>query len=90
MKDKIKKGMVVYYAQCLSTAGIFEVLELKIRTVEDNWFVGTEKREKHAYLFYDKELGRTIFFDRNEALEIVKDAEKDYRSKHVDEIDYEE
>ena len=88
--NKIKKGSVVYYAQCLNFCAVFEVLELKIRTVEDNWFVGIENKEKHAYLFYDKAIGKEIFFDRKEALDVVKAAEKNCKRKFSDEKYYEE
>lgn len=35
-KNNITKGTVLYYAQCLETVGVFEVLELKVRTVEES------------------------------------------------------
>lgn len=89
-RERIKKGTVVYYAQCLPTIGTFEILELKIRTIQDNWFVGTEKREKHTYMFYEKDLNKTIFLDRDEALDVVKEAEKNCKCKYSDETYYEE
>ena len=88
--NKIKKGTVVYYAQCLEPCAVFEVLELRIRTVEDNWFVGIENKTKHAYLFYESSIGKTIFFDRKEALDVVKAAEKNCKKRFSDEKFYEE
>ena len=91
IKDKrIKKEKVVYYAQCLEPCAVFEVLELKIRTVCENWFVAIEKKEKHAYLFYEKDIGKCIFFDREDALAVVKAAEKNCKKKFGDEKFYEE
>lgn len=91
MEDKkITKGMTVYYSQCLDSCGIFELLELRIRTVEDNWFVGIENKTKHAYLFYDKAIGKEIFFDRQEALKVVKAAEKNCKKRFGYEKYYEE
>ena len=72
----LSKGQVVYYARIIESVGIYEVLELKIRTVEDTYFVGTEKSTKHAYLFGFSYLNKLIFTDRKEALKLVKEAEK--------------
>lgn len=50
-KDDIKKGDVVYYARIMPTVGIYEVCELLVRSLYDTYFVGVDKRDKHAYLF---------------------------------------
>lgn len=73
---QLTKGQVVYYARIMPTVGVYEVLELKIRTVEDDYFVGTEKRSKHAYLFENSTIDKHIFKDRKLALDLVKEAEK--------------
>lgn len=39
-KEDVRKGMVLYYARILKAVGIYEVSELLIRTVEDDYFVG--------------------------------------------------
>ena len=85
MRNEIKRGSIVYYAQCLEPVGEFEVLELKTRTVKNNWYVGIEKKDKHSYLFYDHDIGKRIFFDRNEALNVVKEAEKKHKNKYSEE-----
>ena len=72
----LKKGQIVYYARIVETVGIYEILELRLRTVEETYFVGTEKNTKHAYLFGTNSLGEIIFFDRQQALKTVKEAEK--------------
>lgn len=90
MEDKIKKGDVIYYAQCLEPVGVFELLELTVRTVEDTWFVATEKKEKHAFLFGNNSINKTIFFNRKDALMTVKEAEENCQKKVSDEIYYEE
>jgi hypothetical protein len=82
----LKKGQIVYYARIMPTVGIYEVLELKLRTVTGEYFVGTEKREKHAYLFGYSTLGKYIFEDRQDALKVVKEAEKN--KKEINEEKY--
>ena len=47
----INKGQIVYYARILPSVDIFEILELKIRTVEDDYFVGTDNNTQQAFLF---------------------------------------
>ena len=91
MEDiKIEKGTVVYYAQCMDTVGVFEVLELIVRTVEDTWFVGIEKKDRQALLFSKKDIDKCIFFDRKDALMTVKEAEVNCKKKVSDETYYED
>ena len=66
------KNDVLFYARILPASGIYDVLELKIRTVESNWFVGIEKRDKQAFLFADTAIDKIIFADRNKALKVVQ------------------
>lgn len=78
-KEDIKKGTIVFLSRCMPTIGTFDVLELKVRTVEDNWFVGVEKSNKQAYLLPYAELNHTIFLDRSITLKLVQKEEKIYR-----------
>ncbi len=72
----LNKGQIIYYARIIPSVGIYEILELKIRTVEDSYFVGTESSTQHAYLFGNSALNKTIFLDREKALKLVKEAEQ--------------
>ena len=56
-KTDIQKGKMVYYARMLKPVGIYEVCDLYVRTVRDDYFVGTDKRDK---------LDKTIFKTRQE------------------------
>lgn len=75
-KEDIRKGVVLYYARILRLVGMYEVIELLIRTVEDDYFVGVDKHDKHAYLFSYSNLNKLIFNNRQKCLDIVLDAEK--------------
>lgn len=66
---------ILYYAR-LAT---FDVCELVIRTVADDYFVGLDKRDKRAYLFPYSDLGKIVFENRQDALDVVLAAEE--RSK---------
>jgi hypothetical protein len=82
---KIKKGMTVYYSQCMPNVGVFDLLELTVRTVEDTWFVGIEKKDRQALLFSMKDIDKCIFFDRKDALMTVKEAEENCKRKFTEE-----
>lgn len=84
-ENKIEKGMTVYYAQCMPNVGVFDLLELTLRTVEDTWFVGIEKKDKQAFLFSKKDIDKCIFFDRKDALMTVKEAELSCKKKFTEE-----
>lgn len=85
----MNKGDVVYYARTLKTSDIYEILELKIRTVEDTWFVGSDVRTKQAFLFDNKCIDKIVFTERKDALKKVKAEEKN-RRKLSEEKFYEE
>lgn len=89
MDKEIKKSDVIYYARVMPTVGLYEIVELKVRTVAEDYIVGIDKNTKHAFMFYFDDINRTIFFDRNEALKVVKAAEKNGK-KVSDEKYYEE
>ena len=56
----INKGNVLYYAQMMPTIPLFEVLELKIRTVEENWIVGIDKKSKQVLKVVSDILSRKL------------------------------
>ena len=69
MDEIYKIGNTIYYARIMPTLGIYDVCELKIRTVTDTYFVGTDKRDKRAYLFSYNAVGNCIFSNRKDAVE---------------------
>ena len=85
----IKKKDVVYYARIIPACGIYDLYELKVRGVYDDYFVGIDKRDKQAFLFDFSDIGKNVFQDRKTALEKVLEAEK-HRKKNVEETYYEE
>jgi hypothetical protein len=86
----INKGDVLYYAQMMPTIPLFEVIEVKVRTVEDTWFVGMDKRSKHAYYFNNDDVNKIVFKNRKECLDIVLEAEAKCKKKKGTETFYEE
>lgn len=80
----MKIGDIIHYPRCMN--GHFDLCELKIRTAEDDWFVGVDKRDKHAYLFSYHDIGKSVFLNRSDAIELVKKAEAKYKEEHKDDV----
>ena len=76
MSNKLKKGDIVYYARIMPNLGIFDVYELKIRTIEDTYFVGTDKRDKRAFLLPYSAIGEYVFIERKDAVDKAISAEE--------------
>lgn len=88
MESNLKRGDKVYYARIMPNIS-YDVYELKIRTVENDWFTATEKDTKMAFLFNNTGFNKVVFKDRKIALDLVLEAEK-HRKYTSSEIYYEE
>lgn len=80
----IGKGSVVYWGRTHPETGIFEVCELTVRTVYPECFVGVDKDSKRAHIISYEECDETVFDDRNQALAVVKAAEKNKKELTTD------
>lgn len=69
--ERLKKGDIVYYTRIMPSQNYYDILELKIATVYNNYYVGVEKREKTRRIFYDSEINNTIFLNRKDALDKI-------------------
>lgn len=80
----MKKKDTIYYARILPKTNTYDLCELSVRTVADKWFVAIDKRDKHAFYFNNCDVGKTVFYDREEALNKVREAEKSVQQKTED------
>lgn len=72
--SEIGIGSIVFWARIHHQTGIYEVCELKVRTVYEETFVGVDKQSKQAFIIrYDDSY---LFRERKDALAVVKEAEK--------------
>ena len=75
--NNVSVGDDLYYAQIFPTCNVYEVLELKVARIfkyndgKEAYFVGTEKFDKHSYLFGFSNLGKKVFKNRKECLDLV-------------------
>lgn len=74
----IEKGDVVYYTRIFPDVGVYDLCELKVRTVMDSWFCGVDKKDKRAYLLGFNEIDNNVFDDRKVALRRIHNAEQKY------------
>lgn len=76
-KYVLERKNIVYYAMVIPTCQIYEIIQLKIRTINEDmkFFVGVDKDSKHAFLFNFSDLGKCVFIDREDALSFVRIAE---------------
>ena len=80
--DKLKIKNHLYYARIIPKSGIYDVCELIIRTITNDYFVGIDKMDKHAYLFPYSALDSIVFYSRKLALDKVQLAEDGKREKN--------
>lgn len=74
-KDELHKLDTVYHARIYPSIGMYDLDELKVRTITDDYFVGIEKHTKRAFLFPYSAFGKNVFVKRKDALEKVREAE---------------
>ena len=78
-------GDVVFYSRIHHNTGIYELCELRVRTVYPDCFVGVDKDSKQAFIISYDECDVFVFDDRFAALAVVREAEKRRKDFTVDE-----
>ena len=77
---QIQKDDIIYFSHVLPNLNIYEVLEMKIRTVGVNWFVASStKNRNNVYAFTDDDINQIVFQTYQEAYEHMnrqKESEK--------------
>lgn len=72
----ITVGQTMYYAQIMPSLNVYEVLEGKVRTVDEDWFCILEKDGGgSAKLFENFQFNKIVFDNRGLALEKVLEAQ---------------
>lgn len=79
----MEKGDMVYWARIIPQTGTFDVVDLKIRTVQDTYFVGVEDKSSQAFPFSPNDIGEVIFSNRADAVALVKEAQEEYKPKKL-------
>ena len=67
---QIQKDDIIYFSHVLPKLNVYEVLEMKIRTVGINWFVASStKNRNNVYAFTDDDINQIVFQTYQEAYE---------------------
>lgn len=86
----LNKGDILYFSRIIPKTGIYDVCELYIRTVEETYFVGIDKKDKQAHIFGYDRINEDIFDNRKDALNKVQRAEKNKKYGELQEVYYEQ
>ena len=68
----------IFFARTVPLCDIYEVIELNVRTVKGDWFVGVDINTRQAFPFDESDIGTLVFSTRKEAEEVVKAAKKKF------------
>ena len=88
--SQLNKNDIIYYARIMPNLGIFDVYDIKIRTVADTWFSGVEKRDKKVFLFPFSAIDEYVFLNRKDAVDVATNAEENNKKVISTETYYEE
>ena len=59
---QIQKDDIIYFSHVLPKLNVYEVLEMKIRTVGINWFVASStKNRNNVYAFTNDDINQIVF-----------------------------
>lgn len=83
-------GERIYFARAVPLCDIYDVIELNVRTVKNNWFVGVDTNTHQAFPFDTSDIGTLIFSTQKEAENIVKAAKKKYGERKLTKVTNEE
>lgn len=86
----LNKGDILYFSRIIPKTGIYDVCELYIRTVEETYFVGIDKKDKQAHIFGYDRINEDIFDNRKDALNKVQRAEKNKKYGEPQDVYYEQ
>ena len=86
----LNKGDILYFSRIIPKTGIYDVCELYIRTVEETYFVGIDKKDKQVHIFGYDRINEDIFDNRKDALNKVQRAEKNKKYGEPQEVYYEQ
>lgn len=84
---QLNRGDTVYFARILPTLGIYDLLELRVRTADETWVTALDKRDKRVYSFTLKDYEKRIFRNRQDALRVIKCSENENKHRRIFTID---
>lgn len=74
-KKDLRIGTKVYWTRIQSIINTYDLYDLTVRTLYDTYFVAVDKRSKQSFIFSYSAIGKTVFENRGDALDVLKEAE---------------
>lgn len=68
----MRNGDIVYLARAIPVCNIYEVLELKVTTITDNYIIGTDVETKTSFPFSKDDINKRVFTSYEEAKKTVE------------------
>lgn len=78
--SELQKGDNVYYVRVMPSANYYEIHELVMVSVSDNYCSGTEKKTKQSFLFQKSNVENLLFHNRYEALQKLNELKDKYEN----------
>ena len=79
--NKAKRRDRVYYARMMPSLGYYEIHELHMVSIYDDYCSASDVKTKQAFILSTKEALELLYIDRADALKYLKKKEKE--NKHV-------
>lgn len=74
-KENIKLRQKVYWARIHPKICVYDLYDLTVRALYDTYFVAYDTKTRQSYLFSYSAIGKIVFLNRGEALELIKKKE---------------
>ncbi len=71
----LRIGQPVYFTRILPKLEIYELYDLVVRLIAEDWFSAYDTRTKQAFLFKEEDIEVTVFTHRSDALDHIREEE---------------
>lgn len=73
----MRSGDIVYLARAIPLCNIYEVLELKVTTITDNYIIGTDVETRTSFPFSKNDINKRVFISYDEAKNAIQTLRKE-------------
>ena len=81
--DNLKKGDSLHFARIMPSFGYYEIHDVHLVTKYDDHCTVTEKKTKQSFLFNMNNILKSLYINRNEALNYLKEEKEKNKNTKV-------
>lgn len=81
--EELERGDAIIYARVMPHIGYYELLDLKVVTVGNDYVTGCDSRTKQSYIFLKKNIDKVLFHNRGMALDYLEQQKQKYKNVKV-------